>query len=465
MDLPKQFLERMKKMLGNDYNNFLNSYNKQNFFSLRLNPLKDTLKILNHFTEPVPWAKYGFYYNDNLKPGKSIFHDTGLYYIQEASAMSVAEILAPSENDTVLDLCAAPGGKSTQIATLMNNKGLLVSNEIISKRATILADNIARLGITNTVVLNESPESIANKFQNYFDKILVDAPCSGEGMFRKNPEAISEWSEENVKMCQERQLNILNTIKDCLKPNGTLVYSTCTFSPEEDEQVIEQFLLENPEFTLAEIDHTYFSKGIISNTKHNFKNIEKTVRIFPHITNGEGHYIAKMIKNGNSFDTITTKPLKSNIDKKSLEILNKFLNDCSINLTQGILLNFNNHLYLAPQNTPNLDKLKIQMAGLYLGEIDKNKIFIPSHNLALALKPVNTLFNTPYNQPTTTKYIELNENQLRNYINGLTIDTDTNLTGWTLITYNNNSVGWGKIVNNTIKNHYPKYLRKNELNY
>ena len=465
MDLPKQFLECMRKMLGNEYNNFLNSYNKQNFFSLRLNPLKDTSKILNNFTEPVPWAKYGFYYNDNLKPGKSIFHDTGLYYIQEASAMSVAEILAPSENDTVLDLCAAPGGKSTQIATLMNNKGLLISNEIISKRATILADNIARLGITNTIVLNESPENIANKFQDYFDKILVDAPCSGEGMFRKNPEAISEWSEENVKMCQERQLNILNTIKDCLKPNGTLVYSTCTFSPEEDEQVIEQFLLENPEFTLAEIDHTYFSKGLKSNTLSGLSDIEKTVRIFPHVTNGEGHYIAKMIKNGDSFDTITTNPLKSNIDKKSLEILNKFLNDCSINLTQGILLNFNNHLYLAPQNTPNLDKLKIQMAGLYLGEIDKNKIFIPSHNLALALKPVNTLFNTPYNQPTTTKYIELNENQLRNYINGLTIDADTNLTGWTLITYNNNSVGWGKIVNSTIKNHYPKYLRKNELNY
>lgn len=461
MNLPEIFLERMKKMLGNEYNSFLNSYNTQNNFSLRLNPLKQTDFLGFENNQSVPWEKYGYYYNESERPGKSVYHDIGLYYIQEASAMSVAEILSPTQDDIVLDLCASPGGKSTQIATLMNNCGLLISNEIIPRRATILSDNIARLGITNTIVLNETPENVAKKFSNYFTKIIVDAPCSGEGMFRKNPEAINEWSQENVAMCAERQLNILNTIKDTLIPGGTLVYSTCTFSPEEDEQVIEKFISENPGFSLLDINHTYFSKGIISNTLNNFTEIEKTARIFPHKTKGEGHFIAKMVKspNSQSTDIQKIKQLKSNINNKTLSIINSFMKDASIALPNGVLLNFSNHIYLTPTNTPNLDKLKIQMAGLYLGEIDKNKNFIPSHNLAIATTIQNNN-PTATNSPITNKFIELSTAQLENYINGSTIDTETILSSWTILTYKNNPVGWGKIVNNTIKNHYPKYLRK-----
>lgn len=453
MELPNKFLNRMKEMLGDDYNAFLKSYESENKMGLRFNPLKNTSGIFSDL-KPIPWAKYGYYYTDELKPGKSVWHDLGLYYIQEPSAMSVASILDPKPTDLVLDLCAAPGGKSTQIAALMENRGLLISNEIIAKRALILADNIARLGFSNTVVTNETPDNIAAKFDGFFDKVLVDAPCSGEGMFRKNPEATTEWSEQNVAMCAERQLNILNTIKNTLKQNGILVYSTCTFSAQENEQVIEKFLQQNPNYKLVDIDHTHFSCGLIKNTETGLKDITKTVRIFPHITGGEGHYVAKMIKTDESDDN--SKPLKQNIDKKSLEVLNAFFKQTKITLPSGTYLNFNNHIYICPAATPNLDKLKIQLAGLYLGEIDKNKNFIPSHNLALS-----TGFNNNFNQPICNKTLELNDKEFADYISGLTISTSSPLTGWTLLTHNENPIGWGKISGGQIKNHYPKHLRRN----
>lgn len=457
MNLPESFILRMKEMLGNDYDDFIKSYDLPNKQGLRINPLKN--HTISETMQPIPWAKYGYYYNDDLKPGKSPLHDLGLYYIQEPSAMSAVSVLSPNPDEIVLDLCASPGGKSTQIASLMENSGLLISNEIISKRATILADNIARLGFTNTVVLNETPENISKYFNGFFDKVLVDAPCSGEGMFRKNPEAINEWSEENVQMCAERQLDILNTIKNVLKENGILVYSTCTFSAEENEQVIEKFIQENPEFTLLDTDHTYFSSGFVKNTKTGFKDIEKTIRILPHITSGEGHFVAKLIKTSTEENFVKT--LKSNTNKKTFTIIDAFLRQNDIVLPQGIMLNFNNHIYLTPEKTPSLDKLKIQMAGLYLGEIDKNNNFIPSHNFALALKPVSSLSDkNPYNQPITTKTISLTEREFLDYISGLTLNTDLDINGWVLLIHNGNPIGWGKVSNGQIKNHYPKYLRK-----
>lgn len=449
MDLPKEFKERMQKMLGDEYTDFIKTYELKPTTGIRFNPLKthETVAL-----EPIPWAKDGYYYTSGT-PGKSVFHDMGLYYIQEPSAMSVAGVLDPKPHEIILDLCASPGGKSTQIATLMRNKGLLISNEIIPKRAQVLADNISRLGITNTIVLNETPQKLSQKFGGFFDKILVDAPCSGEGMFRKNPEAITEWSEENVKMCAERQLDILNTISNTLKEDGILVYSTCTFSPEEDEQVVEQFLNIHPEFDLIDIDHMFFSKGIPKNTRSNMKNIEKTARLFPHKLRGEGHFIACFKKNATGETNV--KRLKSNIARSNYAVLSDFLKKTQITLPDGMLLDYKNHIYLAPPLSPNLDTLKVQQAGLYLGEIDKKKNFVPSHNLALALSTT-----TP---PHTTKSIELDFEQLKTYISGNTLTCNSTLSGWTLLTYKNNPIGWGKISNGNIKNHYPKHLRKNSL--
>ena len=447
MQLPVDFLDRMNKMLKNNYDEFLNTYNHPHLSALRLNPLKNTSFLKSFIDKRVPWAENGYYFNPNKhQMGKLPYHNMGLYYIQEPSAMIPAEVLDVQPDETILDLCASPGGKSTQIALKLNNTGLLISNEIIPKRAMVLKDNIARLGITNTIVINEPPQNISKRFDGYFDKIIVDAPCSGEGMFRKNPEAVNEWSQNNVEMCAERQLDILKSIKNCLKNNGIIVYSTCTFSPEENEQVIERFLLENPEFKLLDIKNDFFSCGMPSNTINNLEEIEKTIRVFPHITEGEGHFVAKLIKSNNS-DEYSTKLQKSNINKKSLQLWQEFEKKYLTTTLKGIFLQFGENIYIAPQSTPNLDKLKVVYSGLLLGNIENNR-FNPSHELALAI--TSTQSKTAF---------ELSDQELNQYLHGESVVANINANGWTLLTYQNNPVGWGKTVNGTIKNHYPKYLR------
>lgn len=446
MNLPVDFLKRMQEMLGDNYNKFIKSYSQSHHSALRLNPLKNVDFLKAEFQNNVEWAEYAYYFDSSTPYGKLPYHNMGLYYIQEPSAMLPAEVLEPSENEVILDLCASPGGKSTQLACKMNSKGLLVSNEIIPKRANILKDNISRLGITNAIVLNESPENISKRLDGFFDKILVDAPCSGEGMFRKHPEVAEEWSLNNVKMCAERQLNILNTIKNCLKDNGILVYSTCTFSPEENEQVIEEFLTNNPEFKLIEISSPYFSNGSVKNTKNNLKEIEKTIRIFPHISKGEGHFVAKLQKISNN-ETYPLKTQKSTINKKSLQLYKEFERKLLVDGYNGTFLQFGDNIYIAPINCPSLDKLKVVYTGLLLGSTENNR-FTPSHELALALNPNNC-----------NNAIELNDNELSKYLHGESFSIDNVQDGWILITYKNNPVGWGKAVNNTLKNHYPKYLR------
>jgi len=449
MNLPEEFLNKMKNMLNDEFNEFIKSYEKETTPSLRLNILKNTQYLENYVSIPVSWAKDAFYYKNTIPFGKMIEHNMGLYYIQEASAMFPVEVLDPQENETVLDLCAAPGGKSTQIATRMHNSGLLISNEIIPKRANILKDNISRLGITNAIVLNETPEKISKTFNDYFDKILVDAPCSGEGMFRKHPEVVSEWSQENVKMCENRQLEILNTIKNCLKENGILVYSTCTFSPEENEQTIERFLQENQDFILLDIDNHPFTKGITNNTKTKFKDIEKTVRILPHKVDGEGHFIAKLQKKSSSNNGYNDIKLqKTMINKNYLNLYQKFEKEHLTKQLKGTFLQFGDNIYNLPQNTPNLNKLKVIYSGLLLGSINNNR-FEPSHEFALSLTPADV-----------KNIINLTDKEVEKYTHGETIQTNSNHSGWTLLTYNNNPLSWGKISGNTIKNHYPKYLRK-----
>lgn len=448
MNPPKDFLDKMKKMLDDNFDTFLDSYKNETTPSLRLNQLKNTEYLLANLQNPVPWAQNAFYYN-NYPYGKIIEHNMGLYYIQEASAMFPVEVLDPKENETILDLCSAPGGKATQIAAKMNNSGLLISNEIIPKRASILKDNISRLGITNTIVLNETPLKISQSFNNFFDKILVDAPCSGEGMFRKHPEVVDEWSQQNVEMCADRQLDILNTIKNCLKEDGILVYSTCTFSPEEDEQVIEQFLHENNDFVLLNIETPHFSRGMINNTKNNFKEIEKTVRIFPHITNGEGHFVAKLQKKSSSDNGYNDIKLqKTMVNKNHLHLYQKFEKEYLNNSCKGTFLQFGDNIYNLPSNTPNLNKLKVVYSGLLLGSINNNR-FEPSYEFSLSLKSSDV-----------KNSIELSEEEVEKYIHGETISTDSNLSGWVLLTYKNNPLSWGKVTANIIKNHYPKHLRK-----
>ena len=256
--LPQAFLNRMESMLGEEYPAFLESYEKEKYQALRLNSIKGDIAQMKDKVpfqlQPVAWAKDGFYYEKDDAPGKYPLHEAGVYYIQEPSAMAPAAYLtrqmADGAGERILDLCAAPGGKSTQIAATMEGRGTLISNEIHPARAKILSQNIERMGIRNAVVTNEDSGRLTKYFLAFFDGIIVDAPCSGEGMFRKDEAAVTEWSPENVHRCAGRQQEILENAATMLKPGGRLVYSTCTFAPEEDEQAIGRFLEAHPEFTL-----------------------------------------------------------------------------------------------------------------------------------------------------------------------------------------------------------------------
>lgn len=270
--LPQVFLERMQGLLGSEYEEFLVSFDHEKYQALRLNPLKlrtesgrtdDSTVIEEKIQQtfrlhPVPWADNGYYYTKEDQPGKHPWHEAGLYYIQEPSAMAPVTLLSPQPGERILDLCAAPGGKSTQIASAMEGEGLLVTNEIHPARAKILSENVERMGIRNACVLNETPEHLADIFEEYFDRILVDAPCSGEGMFRKNEVACEEWSPENVQLCADRQDGILECAARMLVPGGRLVYSTCTFAPAENEGSISRFLAMHEEFEIVSIDKKHW---------------------------------------------------------------------------------------------------------------------------------------------------------------------------------------------------------------
>lgn len=436
--LPKDFTDSVKNLLGDEFDDFLKSYTEERYAGLRCNLLKsspeDLCKKVPFSLSKIDWAYEGFYYDLSERPGKNVLHEAGAYYIQEPSAMSAVSVLDPSPGDVVLDLCAAPGGKSTQIAGRLKGKGLLVSNEIVRERAKILSSNIERMGVRNALVVSEAPDSLSKIFVSFFDKILVDAPCSGEGMFKKEENALLEWSLENVKMCHERQLMILEEAAKMLKAGGVLTYSTCTFNSLENEGTVTEFLKGHPEFSL-----------------------EKTERFWPHKVKGEGHFVARLKKEGvlikNSSFALTNEKSKESLHK---EIKAFLISELSIKedvvaelLKDRSLITFGENIYLLPMGITSLKGLKVERAGLQLAESKKNR-FEPSHSLALALTPseVNSSF-------------ELSEAEAIRYLAGETISCDPSLKGWILLTCKGFSLAFGKASNGTIKNHYPKGLRKN----
>ena len=300
--LPEGFILRMQSLLGEEYAAFSASFDRPLCTGLRLNPLKTgfTGDLSRFSLSPVPWCPTGYVYDAASRPGLSSYHAAGLYYLQEPSAMAPAELLDPQPGERVLDLCAAPGGKSTQLAGKLQGRGLLVCNEINAKRAKILAGNIERLGIANALVLNEHPKKLEARFEGYFDKILVDAPCSGEGMFRKEEAAVTDWTEDTNAICANRQSEILTSAAKMLRPGGRLVYSTCTFSPVENEGVISDFLWRNPDFSVENRPAPDFSPGRPDWVEHPAPGLEHTFRLWPHKLRGEGHYAAVLKKAGDA---------------------------------------------------------------------------------------------------------------------------------------------------------------------
>ena len=301
INLPQNYLDAMKELLKEDYEDYLASFEEKRLYGLRINTLKisveDFLKISPFELEPIPWIENGFYFHEEDKPAKHPYYFAGLYYIQEPSAMTPANVLPVEDGDVVFDMCAAPGGKSTELGAKLDRTGLLITNDISNSRAKALLKNVEVFGIPNLCVLSEDPKKIADRFTGFFDKVLIDAPCSGEGMFRKDNKLIKSWEKNGPEFYSKIQRDIVLSGADMLKPGGKMLYSTCTFSKLEDEETIRHLLRKHPEMHLIPIpSYEGFCPGIIENEEDTAMQIEKCVRIFPHKMQGEGHFLALLEK-------------------------------------------------------------------------------------------------------------------------------------------------------------------------
>ncbi len=456
--LPEQFLQRMERMLGDEYPAFLAACEKDRALALRLNPQKtspeDFLKKAPFHLRPIPWEPDGFFYDSADSPGRHPYHEAGVYYIQEPSAMAPAVYLNAGPGERILDLCAAPGGKSTKLAADMKGEGLLVSNEIHPARARILSGNIERMGIRNCIVTNESPRTLAGMWENSFDRILVDAPCSGEGMFRKNEDACGEWSPEAVAGCALRQLEILSCAASMLRPGGRLVYSTCTFAPEENEGTVSRFLSAHPDFAILPVTkYEGMTSGVPAWTERPADGIENTVRLFPHKICGEGHFLAVLQKRvrGRDFpERFCTLQTQKTLPQGGGGEYAAFAEEYLRVRLPGHFIRFGDQLYLAPQDMPDIRGLKVLRPGLHLGAFKKNR-FEPSHALALTLRPEDV---------RSSHRLDADGPDIRAYLGGQTLQCSGE-KGWCLITADGYSIGWGKCAGRTMKNHYPKGLRIN----
>lgn len=463
--LPAAYQEAVTAMLGpTEAEAFLASYAAPRAYGLRLNTLKiktastAASKLAELFDlRPVPWCGTGYYYEESTRPGKHPYHAAGLYYIQEPSAMSAVELLDPQPGQTVLDLAAAPGGKTTQIAAKMAGKGLLISNEIHPQRARILAENVERIGIRNAVVTQAAPPALSSRFPLAFDRIMLDAPCSGEGMFRKDPEAIREWSRESVELCAARQWDILQDAVAMLKPGGRLAYSTCTFNRRENEDTIARLLAEYP-----------------------FLRLIAEKRIWPHREQGEGHYVA-LIERDNVEKDGTIDPDSAGrerergragrggrsgpVERNAAAALDSFRAWAADELPAftlpagGTPLLFGEALYLLPASdglaltAEHLTGLKVPRAGLHLGDVRKGR-FEPAHALAMALSA----------NEAAPRVWTLGEDPLAaTFLRGETLEVPAALRGWHLVTLacgdGQYPLGWGKASGGQLKNHLPKGLR------
>ena len=428
--LPEAFLVRVKAQLGAEYDEFLKSLERPRAVALRFNPLKGDMPILPFVGKNVPWEPLGRYYDPDSRPGLHVYHEAGVYYLQEASAMAPVALLDPQPGERVCDLCAAPGGKTTQIAGRMLGEGFLLCNEINPKRAKILSRNMERMAVSNALVTNEHPENLAKRFVGFFDRVLVDAPCSGEGMFRKEEAAVTDWSQETVEMCARRQAEILHSAARMVRPGGRLVYSTCTFAPEEDEGAVAAFLESHPEFSPEDVDAPWFIP--VENGGY---------RMWPHKLLGEGHFAAVLRKNGGE-EGDTDIPGGEKLPTQWLS----FAKEMDIRLPEGKAVSFGQNLYWAPADMPDIRKLKVMRPGLELGTVKKDR-FEPAHALALWLHDC-----------ANVQSYGADSEDMKAYIHGDVVPSEKK--GWCLVMADGYSIGWGKGDGRVLKNHYPKGLRR-----
>ena len=533
--LPQEFLERMEHMLGEEYPAFLQSYEEPRKFGLRVNTMKISVEEFQrlapfHLT-PIPWIPNGFYYEREDDPARHPFYYAGLYYLQEPSAMTPASVLPVMPGEHVLDLCAAPGGKATALGAKLAGEGLLVANDISASRAKALLKNLEIFGIRNSFVTNAYPAKLAEQFAGAFDKILVDAPCSGEGMFRKDLANARVWSLEKVKECAKTQHEIVRQAVSMLRPGGLLLYSTCTFSPEENEQTIASLLQEHPELQLVELPwYEGFAHGRPELADGN-PELTKCVRIFPHRMAGEGHFLALLYKkkdgeadtelrlsemmevqlsdctsvenmqmeisittlqqntSGENFveqseqeaqdinkkrkrktrdvDNLNLNGKARGKDKNSARerlalggkksgaqsdeaVLEEFLQDIApeAGYTFADMDIRNGQVYYIQNRVPAGRGIPFLRNGLYFGELRKGR-FEPSQSLAMALRASDYASVLDFPQE---------DERVRRYLGGETIDVEdlpcARKKGWQLVCVDGYPLGWGKLVNGTLKNKY-----------
>lgn len=437
MKLPIDFEHRMKEQLGPDFQDFLESYDHEAYRGIRVNTLKisveDFLAISPFDLEPIPWTKDGFYIKDR-RPAKHPHYFAGLYYIQEPSAMLPAVVLAPTSEDIALDLCAAPGGKTMQMAAMMNNEGLLIANDINNHRLKALMRNAELMGVKNLVVFNDRQENIRRALKGKIDKLLIDAPCSGEGMFKKDEDAILAYASYDIDACVRMQKAILDDILEVLNEEGELVYSTCTFNTFENEDMVF-YAQDRKDMTLVDIpkNHGFVSGGII----------ESVARIYPHRVKGEGHFTAKLKMNG-SRNTIS----KKNMTSERPDLLRQFMAEILVKPLEGRFKVVKNKVFMMPENMIDISGVKIIKDGWYIGELKKNR-FEPSHAFALGLKASNCkhVINFASDSSEIIKYLKCE-----------TIACEGN-KGYNLICVDGYPVGWGKWNNGKLKNLYPAQWR------
>ncbi len=448
MELPKLFEDNMIELLGAEYETYKACLDKPMHHGIRINTMKisveEFLKINPFHLKPVPWCSNGFYYDEQLdKPSKHPYYYAGLYYIQEPSAMTPASVIPIEKGDRVLDICAAPGGKSTELAAKLDGTGVLVSNDISASRAKALLKNLEVFGATNSLIISEAPYKLAERFAGYFDKILIDAPCSGEGMFRKSNSMITAWENNGNQLFRDLQISILKEVVKMLKPGGKILYSTCTFAPLENEKSVEYLLNLDDTLKICDFDKFEgFDNGHPEWSETGNNDLKKCARLWPHRIEGEGHFVALVEKEGEASNSLNygSYPIKkAKLTKETIDffgLMNKDFDFNRIEMSQD-------KLYYIPDTFPAVRGLRILRCGLYLGEVKKNR-FEPSQSLAMSLKASDF-----------SNIIDLksDDDRVNKYLKGETIEADGK-NGWALVCVDSYPLGWGKLNNGVLKNKY-----------
>lgn len=452
MNLPIAFEKKMKHLLGAEFDKYIACYENPRYYGLRVNTGKISVEKFQQICPfkitPIPWIENGFYYDgEEVSPAKHPYYFAGLYYLQEPSAMTPASRLPIAPGERVLDVCAAPGGKATELGARLCREGVLVANDISSSRAKGLLKNLEVFGIGNMLTVSEEPGRLVDYFPEYFDKILIDAPCSGEGMFRKDKRMIKAWEEHGPEFFAKLQRSIVTQAASMLRPGGMMLYSTCTFDGLENEETVEYLLESCPEFHLVEMEgYEGFVCGKPELTKSGNPDLTKTVRIFPHRMKGEGHFLA-LLQKGQA--TPRMKPaLKSKSGGKMPDELAEFCQDLAFSLSAERLDIHGGRVYYMPDGLPELRGIRFLRTGLLLGEL-KKKRFEPSQALAMYLKK---------EEYAHTLDFTLEDDRIRRYLKGETIDVESmagpKAKGWHLVCVDGFPLGWGKLSGGTLKNKY-----------